>query len=230
MTDIFSGHHYVIDDRLAAEPRVRHGFFTRQARPDEMGGEALAIAKQRHTADVVVVEAAWPRDDAPVADAMVTYHRGLALGIVTADCAPVLFADTTAGVIGAAHAGWRGAFDGVIAATVTAMVALGASRTHIVAAVGPCIGPNSYEVGPEFVARFVDRDPGFAIYFAAPTPKSRFDLPRFVADRLRDAGVGFVSRAGHDTFADEARFFSFRRATLRGEVDAGRQVSAIALT
>jgi YfiH family protein len=143
----------------------------------------------------------------------------------------VLLADGTAGVIAAAHAGWRGAFDGVLANTVAAMIKLGAQPAHIVAAVGPCIGQASYEVGPEFVARFVERDQALARYFTAPKANghSHFDLPAFSADALKAAGVGTVVLQGSDTCAAESVFFSYRRATLRGEPDYGRQLSAISL-
>jgi YfiH family protein len=242
---------------LAALADVRHGFFTRNARPGEshgnancafrtpdetaaveaarkriaahVGADVLVTVQQRHTPDAVTVDQPWMRQDAPVADALVTRRRGIALGILTADCAPVLLADPTAGVIAAAHAGWRGAFDGVIANTVAAMVDQGARRERIVAAVGPCIGAASYEVGPEFRQRFVDRDAAFAAYFTQPGTKPHFDLARFVHDRLRAAGVGEAHIQGGDTMGDEGLFFSYRRATLRGEPDYGRQLSAIAL-
>lgn len=234
---------------LDALKAVRHGFFTRHAEncayrtPDEhpavdaararcsaaLGVDSMITVKQRHTADVVPVDAGWSWNDAPIADAMVTTRRGVALGILTADCAPVLFADETAGVVGAAHAGWRGAVDGVVANTVAAMVAAGAKPERIVAAVGPCIGPASYEVGHDFRDAFIARDAAYAAYFDMSRAKPHFDLPRFVADRARAAGVGTVVVQGADTLADEANFFSFRRATLRNEPDYGRQISAIAL-
>jgi YfiH family protein len=242
---------------LATLPGVAHGFFTRNTRPDETRGagncayrtpdetaavdaarqrcaallqaQALVTVQQRHTPDVVVVETPWRHPQAPIADALVTRRRGVALGILTADCAPVLLADHEAGVIAAAHAGWRGAFDGVLANTVAAMVAQGARSARIIAAVGPCIGATSYEVGPEFRQRFVDRDPAFAVYFAQPGVRPHFDLAAFVRDRLTAAGVDRVHVQGGDTAADDALFFSYRRATLRGEPDYGRQMSAIAL-
>ena len=242
---------------LAVLAGVGHGFFTRNAAPDETHGEAncafrtaaetdlvtaararcqaalgadsLVTVKQRHTADVITVDAPVAWDAAPIADALVTARRGIALGILTADCAPVLLADLEAGVIGAAHAGWRGAVDGVIANTVTAMTALGARPTRMVAAVGPCIGVASYEVGTEFRDTFIARDPAYDAYFDRSRAKPHFNLPEFVAGRLRAADVGSVTVQGSDTLADEAMFFSFRRATLRGEPDYGRQLSAIAL-
>jgi YfiH family protein len=192
----------------------------------------LVTVKQRHTSDVVTVETPWTWDEAPTADALVTAKRGIAIGILTADCGPVLFADARAGVIGAAHAGWRGAFDGVLENTVKAMVKLGAQPARIVAALGPCIGQASYEVGPEFIARFMERDPAYSAYFTAPKADghAHFNLPAFVAARLRNAGVGNVVVQGSDTCAADATFFSYRRSVLRKEPDYGRQLSAIALT
>jgi YfiH family protein len=195
----------------------------------QLGASALVTVKQRHTADVVVVDQPWSWDDAPVADALVTARPGIAVGILTADCTPVLLADATAGVVAAAHAGWRGAFDGVLENTVGAMTKLGAERARIIAAVGPCIGQASYEVGPEFVARFIERDLDYGRYFTAPKSNGHvhFDLPRFAADRLRAADVGTVVVEGSDTCARDSFFFSYRRSVLRGEPDYGRQLSAI---
>lgn len=196
-----------------------------------IAGSRLVTVKQRHTADVVTVTHPWTWPDAPVADALVTATPGLALGILTADCAPVLLADPAAGVIAAAHAGWKGALEGVLANTVAAMVALGAQASRTIAAVGPCIAQASYEVGPEFVARFRARETGLERFFTAPKANghSHFDLPGFVRQRLRDAGVGRVGGGGWDTCADDANFFSYRRSVLRKEPDYGRQLSAIAL-
>lgn len=194
-------------------------------------GELLSV-HQIHSPDVVTVEAPWAPGQGPQADAMVTTRRGIALGILTADCAPILFADPEAGVIGAAHAGWKGALTGVAEATVTAMVALGARTERIRAAVGPCIGPESYEVGPEFEARFLaELGAGAARFFRRPDPAGRpyFDLPGFVAHRLESAGLGAVEILGLDTFARPDDFFSFRRTTHRGEGDYGREVAAIML-
>jgi hypothetical protein len=191
----------------------------------------LVTVKQRHTPEVVTVTRAWAWSDAPVADALVTAARGLALGVLTADCAPVLLADPAAGVIAAIHAGWKGALDGVLANAVAAMAALGARAPRIVAAIGPCIGQASYEVGPEFVARFRDREAGLMRFFTAAKPNghSHFDLAGFVRAQLADAGVGRVVGGDWDTCADDARFFSYRRSVLRKEADYGRQLSAIAL-
>jgi len=197
----------------------------------ELPPAALITVYQAHTAQVEVVTEPWPAGQPPTADAMVTDRPGLALGILTADCAPVLLADGKAGVVGAAHAGWKGALGGVLDNTIKAMVALGARPGRIVAAIGPCIGHRSYEVGPEFPAPFLAEDAANADYFA---PSSRpghalFDLPGYVSRKLARLGLTEVTRVPADTCRDEARFFSYRRATLRGESDYGRQLSAILL-
>lgn len=195
-------------------------------------GCALATLYQVHSAECVTL--AGPVDDAarPHADAMATDRPGIVLGILTADCAPVLLADTAAGVIGAAHAGWKGAIGGVTDATVAAMEALGADRARIVAAVGPCIARASYEVDDAFRRRFEEDDAENERFFAdAGRPgHARFDLEGYVAHRVAAAGVGKVETLGLDTYADDARFYSFRRATHRGEADYGRQMSLIALS
>jgi polyphenol oxidase len=162
---------------------------------------------------------------------MVTNRPGLCLGILTADCVPLLFADPVAGVIGAAHAGWKGALGGIAEATVTAMCRLGAEPNRIRAAIGPAIQQASYEVGPEFPARFAETDPASLRFFRGPAGdgRHRFDLPGFVASRLAMLGLAQIGNCGLDTCADEARFFSYRRATLRGEPDYGRQISVVAL-
>ena len=163
---------------------------------------------------------------------MVTDRPGLLLGILTADCVPVVFTDAEAGVIGAAHAGWRGAVSGVIENTLAAMARHGARAERVTAAIGPCIGPSSYEVGPDFPAAFIAEDPSAARFFvpARRTGHWMFDLPGYVAWRLGRAGVTAVERLPHDTAAEEDRFFSWRRTSLRGEKDYGRLLSAIALT
>jgi YfiH family protein len=190
-------------------------------------GAALARVYQVHSAACVVAEP-WPFDRRPKADALVTDRPGLLLGIVTADCAPVLLADRDAGVIGAAHAGWRGAIDGVTDATIAAMEGLGASRDRIVAVVGPCIAQASYEVDEAFRQHFLAADPANARFFAdCPTP--HFDLEAYVVARLAAAGVASAAGVGLDTYADDERFFSYRRATHRGEADYGRQFSLIGL-
>ncbi len=193
-------------------------------------GAALVTVHQVHSPDVVTVTAPIALTDRPKADAMVTDRPGLALGILTADCAPILFADARAGVIGAAHAGWKGAIGGVVAATVDAMVALGARRDMIAAAVGPCIARRSYEVDDAFLLRFQQEDPDFDRFFTAGrTGHHQFDLEGFVAARLAAAGVGRIAMLGHDTYSDETHFFSYRRTTHRKEPDYGRQISLIAL-
>jgi YfiH family protein len=190
----------------------------------------LATVHQVHSAEAVLASAPWPQDERPRADAMVTDTPNLLLGILTADCAPVLFADNEAVVVGAAHAGWRGALAGVTDATIEAMEQLGARREHIHAAVGPCIAQPSYEVDEVFRAQFVDDDPGNSRFFVeGPAGKPRFDLEAYVVHRLIAAGVGEVEALNLDTYGDEARFYSFRRATHRGEPDYGRQVSLIGL-
>ena len=197
----------------------------------DLAGDRLATLYQVHSTEVALVEKPWPKGQMPHADASVTRTPGVALGVLTADCAPVLMADADSGVIGAAHAGWRGALDGVIEAAVAAMCRMGARRERIAAAVGPCIQQRSYEVGPEFHARFVAADPGNADFFVA-TPRGGhflFDLPGFVARRLAALGLSAVEVAADDTCADAARFFSYRRATLAGERDYGRGLSAITL-
>ena len=197
-----------------------------------VGARHLLSLHQVHSADVVTVEAPWAPGLGPKADAMVTGERGIALGILTADCAPILFADREAGIIGAAHAGWKGAITGIGEATIEAMIALGARRERIAAAIGPCIGQASYEVGPEFEARFLEADgPGAARFFARASTESRphFDLAGYVAARLARAGLSAVEVTGLDTAADRDRFFSFRRTTLAGEGDYGRELAVVML-
>ena len=190
----------------------------------------LATVHQVHSAEVVVAGAPWPQDERPRADAMVTDTPNLLLGILTADCAPVLFADHQAVVVGAAHAGWRGALAGVTDATIEAMERLGARREHIHAAVGPCIAQPSYEVDDAFRVRFLDSDPDNGRFFiAGAAGKPHFDLEAYVVHRLIAAGIEEVEALNLDTYSDPDRFFSFRRATHRAEADYGRQLSAIAI-
>lgn len=193
-------------------------------------GAELVTVFQVHSPEVVVATSPWPDADRPHADALVTDRPGLVLGILTADCAPVLLADTEAGVIGAAHAGWKGAIAGVTDATVAAMESLGARRARIAAVVGPCIAQPSYEVDDGFRARFVAVDADNDRFFIAGRPgHARFDLPGYVAHRLTTAGVGRVEALSLDTLELADRFYSFRRATLAGEPDYGCQISLIAL-
>lgn len=238
---------------------VKHGFFTRrggassgvfaglncgQGSTDQ--AEIVAINRARvadamgvahnhllgvhqvHSTTAVTVDT--PMAEKPRADALVTATPGLALSVLTADCQPVLFADATAGVIGAAHAGWRGALDGVLEATVEAMVDLGAERENIVAGIGPAISQRAYEVGPEFMESFMDSDPDFARYFInGEGDRMLFDLPGFGLNRLRAAGVGHAEWTRHCTFSDADRFYSYRRTTHAKEADYGRLIAAITL-
>lgn len=194
----------------------------------ELPPKALIGLRQVHSARVVVVA------DGPgapqEADALVTNRPGLGLGVLTADCQPVLFADHDAGVIGAAHAGWRGVLAGVLEATLVAMETLGAQKRNITAVIGPTISQRAYEVGPEFQARFLAHDPEAARFFAGDTDeKIRFDLPGYGLARLHDAGVAQADWTGHCTYGDPARFYSCRLAAHRGDADFGRLLSAIRL-
>ncbi|HEY0102111.1 MAG TPA: peptidoglycan editing factor PgeF [Brevundimonas sp.] len=240
---------------------VRHGFFTRQGgvstglyeglntgvgssddpaavaenrrRVAEcLGGvpDDFAACYQVHSAVAHIAEAGW-RGKRPEGDAAVTAVPRVICAVLTADCAPILLADAEAGVVGAAHAGWKGALGGVIEATVLAMTELGADPRRIVAVVGPCIAQASYEVDAAFQARFVDADPGSSRFFApgAAADRRMFDLPGFVLERLEQAGVGEAAWTGHDTRTDAAEFYSNRRAYLNGEPDFGRMMSAISL-
>ncbi len=212
------------DDREAiAENRAR-------AIAAVLPGAELATVHQIHSANVVQAEKPWAQDERPHADAMVTDRPGLLLGILTADCAPVLLADAEVGVVGAAHAGWRGALAGVTDSVIAAMEDLGARRERITAAVGPCIGRDSYEVDEAFRARFLHAELGNQRSFGAgPADKPHFDLEGYVVERLKSAGIGSIEALGLDTYADADRFFSYRRATHRGESDYGRQISMIAI-
>ena len=240
---------------------VRHGFFTREggvstglyeglntgvgSKDDPaavlenrsriagwFGGahDDIAACYQIHSAVCRVAEAGW-KGERPEGDAIVTAAPGVVCGVLTADCAPVLFADAEAGVVGAAHAGWKGALGGIVHSTVASMQALGADPSRIVAVVGPCIAQDSYEVGADFEERFAHHDPGSERFFipgSAPD-KRLFDLPGFVLWRLEQAGVGEAAWTGDDTRIDAARFYSNRRAYLNGEPDFGRLMSAISL-
>jgi len=192
---------------------------------------SLVTAYQIHSSDVLVVDRPWAQPDAPRGDAMVTRRPNVALGILTADCVPVLFADAAAGVIAAAHAGWRGALGGVIEATLAAMEREGAEIGRIAAAVGPAIAQRSYEVGPEFPGPFLEQDFGNTDFFcpAARDGHFHFDLKGYVARRLALGGCTSIQVLPCDTCSEETRFFSYRRACLRGEEDYGRNLSAIYL-
>ncbi|MFY8106156.1 MAG: peptidoglycan editing factor PgeF [Elstera sp.] len=198
------------------------------------GGSQVVTGHQVHSKAVEIVTAPWVPGSAPQVDGLVTKQPGLVLGVLSADCAPILFADDEAGVIGACHAGWRGAIGGVAQATVEAMVAQGAKRARIHAVIGPCIGPESYEVSDEFVGTFMDADPDNMEFFE---PGSRdghalFDLGGYLLHRLEKLRIGAAELLGEDTLADPSRFFSYRRETLANggaPADYGRLISAIAL-
>ncbi|MDR3463743.1 MAG: polyphenol oxidase family protein [Beijerinckiaceae bacterium] len=202
----------------------------RRRMTDHLGATALLVPYQIHSPICLALTEPWD-GERPKCDALATATPGLALGVTGADCGMILFADKQAGVIGAAHAGWQGALGGVLESTVRGMEVLGATRAAITAVLGPTIGAKSYETGPEFLARFLEADAAYADFF---TPSGRdghnfFDLPRFIGHRLRAAGVGAFTDLGLDTYAEEARFFSYRRTTHRSEPDYGRLISAIVL-
>lgn len=193
--------------------------------------DALLTVHQYHSPDVVHVTETWTLENLPKADGMVTTVPGIGLGVLAADCAPVLFADQDGRVIGACHSGWKGALGGVIDSTVAMMVDLGARHDRICAAVGPCIGQKSYEVGAEFRSSFLEAGSGNSRFFKAGVGdgKFQFDLAGYVRHRLEEAGVQSIDVLGLDTYADPSRFFSYRRSTHQNEPDYGRQLSAIVL-
>lgn len=212
------------DDRLAI---LRNRDLARDAL---LPGATLVTVRQVHSPDVVTVTAPIAEDERPEADAMVTRTPGLILGILTADCVPVLFADREAGVIGAAHAGWKGAISGVTDRTIAAMEMLGATRAGIACAIGPCIGRASYEVTLDFAERFERDDADNARFFSAGrTGHCQFDIAAYVASRLQAAGIGRISLLDEDTYSQADRFFSYRRSCHAQESDYGRQISMIAL-
>ncbi len=204
----------------------------RRRMAEQMGvaAERFLSVHQTHSADVVVASGPWPGATRPRADAIVTRTEGLAIGASAADCGPILLVDPNARVIGAAHAGWKGALSGIVESTVAAMEKLGAERSGIVAAIGPLIRQHSYEVGGEFVERFIEADAENAVYFIPSTREGHamFDLAGFIRMRLENAGVLMIDDTGIDTYSDE-RFFSYRRSVHRKEPDYGRHVHAIAL-
>jgi YfiH family protein len=193
--------------------------------------DRLVTCRQVHSADARIVERPWAPEEAPVADGLATRVRGLALGVLTADCAPVLFLDPAAKVVGAAHGGWRGARCGIIEATIACMESLGAERARIRAGIGPSIAQPSYEVGAEYRRSFLAEDPANGRFFAGANRPGHFlfDLGGYIERRLNKAGVLSVARAPHDTAREEERFFSYRRARSRGEFAYGRLLSAISL-
>jgi YfiH family protein len=194
-------------------------------------GAALVTLHQVHSPEAIYVAAPYADDARPKADAMVTDRPGILLGILTADCAPVLLADPETGVVAAAHAGWKGALGGVVEATVAGMERLGADRARIAAAVGPCIARRSYEVDEAFLRRFAEADPEHERFFTLGREgHHQFDLEGFVVSRLAAAGLTRIEASGEDTYSQPERFFSYRRATHHGESDYGRQISLIALS
>lgn len=246
---------------LSGVPGVAHAFFTRQGGASSgvyaslnvglgSGDDPAAVAENRrraaamfdapperlatcyqvHSARIVTAEGAWPAER-PNADGIATRTSGIICGALAADCAPILLADGEAGVVACAHAGWRGALAGVAETALAAMESLGARSERIVAAIGPCIGPQSYEVGLEFVAAFEQQDPTYSSFFmpGASPDKRLFDLPGFVLSRLAALNISACEWVGADTFTDEERFFSNRRSFRRGETDYGRLLSAITL-
>ena len=249
----------VITSRLLEAPGVRHAFFTRRGgvseglyeslnagqgsrdRPDAVaenrrrcaahfGQDTVVTAYQVHSASALVADGDWPAGP-PQADGVVSATSGVVCGALAADCAPVLFVDPEARIVAACHAGWRGALSGIVEATIARMETLGAQRGRLTAAIGPCIGPASYEVGVEFLERFVQADTSNGRFFSpgAGPDKRQFDLPGLVLARLTAAGVFAAEWVGRDTCAEEADFFSNRRAFKRGEPDYGRLLSAICL-
>jgi YfiH family protein len=244
---------------LLAHDNVAHGFFTREGGVSKglyaglncgigssdnaahvlenrrrvqayLGADALMSLSQIHSADVITVTKPWKMADRPSGDALVTNLRDVALGVLTADCVPVLFADTQAGVIGAAHAGWKGALAGVTDATIEAMEALDAKRSRIIAAIGPCIAQASYEVSAAFLQPFLDESDDNKKFFRVEADgKHFFDVRGYVAQRLRGAGIEVVDILPHDTYVLEDKFYSYRRSCHRGEPDYGRQLSGIML-
>ena len=192
---------------------------------------SLLTCYQIHSASAVIVTKPWTFETMPKGDALVTNVPGLAIGALAADCAPILFADPQAKVIAAAHAGWKGALNGILESTITTMTSIGAKRNRIRAALGPCIGPAAYEVGPEFEENFLKVNPDYARFFRRASLDARpyFDLPAFVLERLAAAGLDTVENCSHCTYSDESRLYSYRRTTHRREPDYGRQVSAIVL-
>ena len=251
----------VIASNLSTLDGIRHGFFTRSGGvsdgiyaslncglgskddPDAvrqnrdrvagyLGARTVLTAHQVHSPTAVIVEGPWDPAERPKADAIVTATPGLAVGVLTADCTPVLFADPVSRVVGAAHAGWRGAVGGVLEDTIAKMLSLGARTERIRTAIGPCIGPAIYEVGWDFKSQLVGQEPAAATHFHDPSPGARphFDLPGYVAYRLQRAGVAHSSEAAACTYDEHQLFFSFRRSQARKEPDYGRQISALVLT
>lgn len=219
------GHGSADDPEAVRENRAR------VARALGATGDTLLTCYQIHSASAVIAVEPWSRAASPKADAIVTNVPGLAVGALAADCAPVLLADPEARVVAAVHAGWKGALTGVLDSAVATMERIGARRGRIRAALGPCIGPQSYEVGPDFMANFTAVDRGYAKFFNYPSPEARpfFDLPAFVLSRLEGLALDTIENCTTCTYADESRLYSYRRTTHRKEGDYGRQISAIVL-
>lgn len=248
-------------ENLAALSGIAHGFFTRAGGVSEgiyaglnvglgskddrdkvrenrrrvavalgLPGRPISTPFQVHSADARIIDAPLP-EPSPKCDALVTATPGVVIGVLAADCTPVLFADAEARVVGAAHAGWRGALGGIIEATIARMVDCGAEVGRVRAAIGPTISQRAYEVGPEFEAEFLEKDPEFSKFFSrnAESGRPHFDLPGFVAGRLEAAGIAALDDIGRCTYDNESELFSFRRTTHRQEPDYGRQISAIVL-
>lgn len=194
-------------------------------------GARLVTCYQIHSADALIVTEPWTFETMPRADGLATNVPGIAVGALAADCAPVLFADPDAKVVAAAHAGWKGALGGILESTIATMERLGAKRERIRAALGPCLGADTYEVGPEFQARFLEADRANARFFHTPdgAPRPMFDLPGYVLARLEACGLDTIENCTACTYSDEVRHFSYRRTTHRSEGDYGRQISAIML-
>ena len=230
---VSEGDYTSLNGGLGSQDAPEHVIENRARMCAQLGlpADRLVSLYQVHSAEAVTVEAPFTPTERPRADAMVTRVERLALGIATADCGPILFADPAEGVVGAAHAGWKGALTGVIEATVTAMEALGARRHRIVAVLGPTISQRSYEVGPDFITRFRNEAPGMDRFLGtgARADHAQFDLPGFILARLAEAEVAEAAALNLCTYADAERFYSYRRATHRGEPDYGRLISAIAL-
>jgi YfiH family protein len=251
----------ITEPGLEGSAGIRHGFFTRHGGVSQgiyaslncglgsrdeaaavrenrarvaahLQAAGLVTAHQIHSPTALVVTEAWPESKRPRADALVTVNRGIALGVLAADCTPVLFADPVAGVVGAAHAGWRGAIGGVLESTIASMESLGARRENIRAAVGPCIGPDAYEVGWDFEREFLQRDGASRPFFTRRSPDSRphFALPAYALHRLQRAGLEHTASCTACTYTHPDDFFSYRGSQARGDVDYGRQISAIVLT
>lgn len=212
-------------------PHIKHGFFTRDGVDKKVLGAAPIVLKQIHSSDAIIVTDIWPKDKAPEADAMVTNIPNIVLGIITADCAPVLFVDKKKKIIGAAHAGWQGALKGVLESTIEKMKLLGSDASDICASIGPCIHQDSYEVDINFADNFLKESSSNIKFFSFNIDKTKyqFDLSGYIVNKLSLAGVQNIENIEYDTLKEEDIFFSYRRSCLRAEDNSGRQISAITL-